>query len=280
MVVVVEVVVVVAVSTVVDVWVVSVDGELVVVSVDDGVVTVTFSTCRVRVSARRGPGEPFLRLTADIDNDAPDHRLVAALELGSPCETSTAGAPFEIVTRFPRGEGGASEPPARQWPARGFVRGDREGFLSEGVVEYELLDHYTLAVTLLRCTGTISRQGALRERAVRAGPDVATPDAQMIGHTTIPFGVFAGYDDPIELWERYALPLLVGGASGADHAPLRGALLDVDAPALSSVRKRGGTTEARVWNPWPDAVDARIGGEWMSLGPHRVEVVELAPPSV
>jgi hypothetical protein len=79
----------------------------------------------------------------------------------------------------------------------------------------------------------------------------------------------------IEAWERWALPFASAAAAGGGDLPSSGTLLDVDlgAGALSSVRRVAGAVEARVWNPSPDAIPARVGGRELVLGPARIETV-------
>ncbi|MGH2807532.1 MAG: hypothetical protein ACRDKT_09660 [Actinomycetota bacterium] len=246
------------------------------IGVHDGAVRFSFDGCDATVSAA-STDEGFVRLSVTIDNRAPDHRLRLVLLLPETPETSVAASTFELVRRPLASEGGINEPPSPCWPARGIaVAGDR-GFLFEGVFEYELTGT-ALAMTLLRCTGTISRADLSTRRGV-AGPDVATPEAQMIGTHNLQLGLVYAPDDRVllERWERYALPLLAeivaGGeeAEGGGELPSTGALLDVDVPALSSIRRRNGNVAVTVWNPFDDERPANLGGVAASLGPHRVE---------
>jgi len=232
-----------------------------------------------RLAAWRAPDEPFVRVEIEVDNRAPDHRLRLVLDLPEPASVSRAGSPFEIVTRPRAGEGGSSEPPPTAWPARGFVLAGGVGFLAEGVFEYELLAEGALAVTLLRCVGTISKR-SLPTRTVMAGPDFPTPGAQMIGRHKIAFGVLLSDpgDGIVDVWERYALPLMTVPAEGNGSSLGRaGALLDVDVPALSSVRMREGRVHVRAWNPWGKAVPARVGDASIELRPHGIATITLDP---
>ena len=150
--------------------------------IDEGRQTVVASwdALEVRVRISRREGEPFLRLAGEIHNARPDHRLRLHVSLPRDADGALAGSPFELVHRGTTSEGSDLEPPSPTWPARGVVVAGGIGVLHEGVFEYELTAGNELAVTLLRCVGTISRQ-ALATRPYPAGPDVATPDAQMIG---------------------------------------------------------------------------------------------------
>ena len=245
------------------------------IAADERHAAVLFEKIAITMVLDPDEDEDWLALDIEIDNHALDHRLRMLLELPEAASTTTAGSAFEIVTRPRLGEGGVSEPPSPNWPARGFVLAGGTGYLTEGVIEYELTEDGHLAVALLRCTGTISRPHRLPTRSAAAGPDVATPGAQMLGVTKLRLGIFRR--DPgrsvIEVWERFALPLLEGTAPGGGSLPERGSLLDVDVPALSSIRKRQGETEVRVWNPWPEDRVARIRGRAVKLGPHKIQTL-------
>lgn len=242
------------------------------VSVDDDA---RFSTERsdVSVSAWRVPTENFLRIHIEVENRAPDHRLRLLIALPETATGSIAGAPFEVVHRPLEGEGGDSEPPSRCWPARGFAFAGGRGVLAEGVFEYEVTEGH-LAVTLMRCTGNISR-GPMEVRKEVAGPDVPTPGAQLLGEHSFDFGVTLAADgvEAVRLWECFALEPLVTAALGEGELPGRGSLLDLDVPALSSIRRIAGEVVATVWNPARQPLPARIGAKEIELGPHRIEKV-------
>jgi alpha-mannosidase len=215
--------------------------------------------------SRRGE-EPFLRLSVAIDNRRPDHRLRLHVRLPEPATAAVAGSPFELVTRGHLSEGGELEVPSPTWPARGVVLAGGVAVLAEGVIEYELVGDRELAVTLLRCVGTISRAD-LATRRNPAGPDVATPDAQMIGETTLELAVFPDAR-PAELlpaWERFALPLRSARAPGGGTLPASASLLEVRGADLSSVRRREGQLVATIWNAAGERRQAEVGGESVEL---------------
>jgi alpha-mannosidase len=150
--------------------------------------------------------------------------------------------------------------------------------LHEGVMEYEVVGGRALAITLLRCTGTISRSG-FETRKWPAGPDIATPEAQMIGRTEFALGLMAGAsrDDLLDAWERFALPLVEAPAVGGGSLESTGTLLDLRAGGarLSNVRRVDGAVEVRLWNPSDSQTTATVGGGDVSLGPARIETVRL-----
>ena len=207
----------------------------------------------IRVTRRRG--EPFLRLEGVVRNDRRDHRLRLHVGLPSAVARAIAGAPFELVERPLVGEGSDGESPSPTWPARHVVLASGRAVFHEGVFEYEIADGREIAVTLLRCVGTISRE-RLATRPWPAGPATPTPGAQMLGETRFSLGIQAGAtrEALLRSWERFALPLLDAPVAGDGALPPLGTLLevaDLDVE-LSTIRRREGVVEVRVWNPHAD----------------------------
>src|SRR5206468_1869133 len=96
--------------------------------------------------------------------------------------------------------------------------------------EYEVVEGRALAITLLRCTGTISR-GGFATRNWPAGPDIPTPEAQMPGRTEFALGLLANaaVENLLDAWERFALPLVEApAAGGGGDLPSPGSLLRLD----------------------------------------------------
>lgn len=228
---------------------------------------------RLRISGRAD--EPFLRVDGEIDNRGRDHRLRLHVRLPERANGSVAGAPFELVERGLVSEGGELEAPSPTWPARHVVLAAGVAVYHEGAFEYEVAGD-ELAITLLRCVGTISRE-RLATRPFAAGPDVPTPDAQMLGTTRFSIAVQrnATREDLLPGWERFALPFLDIPASGGGDLPASGTLLEIGGDAvLSNVRRSVGAVEVRVWNPWADRpVNATVADRDVRLGPARIETV-------
>jgi alpha-mannosidase len=147
----------------------------------------------------------------------------------------------------------------------------------EGVAEYEASGRQLL-LTLLRCVGTISRR-RLATRPWAAGPDVPTPEAQVLGTTTFRIGLRPGAaaGDLLPDWERFALPLRTSEATGSGDLPPIGTLLDLAGEAvLSNVRRRDGAVEARLWNPFADrSIEAVVAGRTVQLEPARIVTVRV-----
>jgi len=229
----------------------------------------------VRMRLARKEGEPLVRLSGEIDNRRPDHRLRLHVRLAKPAEGSAAGSPFELVARGLLSEGGELEAPSPTWPARHVVLAGGIAAFHEGVFEYEVAEG-ELAITLFRCVGTISRQH-LATRPFAAGPDVPTPDAEMLGTTVFELALHraASGDQLMEKWERFALPLIEVPTAGGGSLPASGTLLAVDGDAvLSNVRRKDGVLEVRLWNPSAErSANVRVAGNAATIGPARIETI-------
>jgi alpha-mannosidase len=229
---------------------------------------------RMRVGRRKGGS--FVRLSGEIDNRRPNHRLRIHARLAEPASGSLAGSPFQLVERGLVSEGGELEAPSPTWPARHVVLAGGIVAFHEGVFEYEVTGS-ELAITLLRCVGTISKQH-LATRPFAAGPDVATPDAQMLGTTRFELALHAGATSfgLMEDWERFALPIREVPTAGRGALPSSGSLLVVEGDAvLSNVRRKDGVLQVRLWNPSPERpANVRVAGEPAAIGPAKIATIE------
>jgi alpha-mannosidase len=250
---------------------------------DAGAVTASFEGLQVRIAAERRDGEPFVRLSGTVRNERPDHRLRMHVALPARADRSVALSPFEIVERPLVGEADPGlEAPSPTWPARGAVLAGGLAVLSEGVIEYEVAGGVELAITLLRCVGSISH-APLSTRPSHAGPDIGTPDAQMIGEWSFELAVYPGASaaDLLEAWERFALPLAQAGVpgegGGVGDLPTNGSLLEVRGAQLSSVRRTDdGGFEVRIWNADANSIEAVVSGEAFDLRPFEIRTVAAA----
>jgi alpha-mannosidase len=249
-------------------WSVAAEGNEVQAHFDEGL------SARMHVARRKE--ESFVRLSGEIDNRRPNHRLRIHVRLPEPASGSLAGSPFQLVERGLVSEGGELEAPSPTWPGRHVVLAGGIIAFHEGVFEYEVTEG-ELAITLLRCVGTISRQH-LVTRPFAAGPDVATPDAQMLGTTRFELGLQAGATSfgLMADWERFALPIREVPTAGSGTLPSSGSLLAVEGDAvLSNIRRKDGVLQVRLWNPSPERqANMRVAGEPAAIGPAKIATIE------
>jgi hypothetical protein len=243
--------------------------------IDGDSLIATWPGLSVELAAYENDAGGFTRLVATIVNDRPDHRLRLHVGLHEPASGSWAMAPFEVVERPVHGEGGA-ETPSSTWPARQAAMAGGVAVFGDGVFEYEVHPDGELAVTMLRCVGTISRP-KIATRPWPAGPDIATPDAQMLGEQHFFLAVAAGIrpEGLPATWERIDLLGVSAQAKRKGDLPDTGTLLEVEGAELSSVRRVDGKVQVRIWNPSLEPRTARVAGREVQLGPGRIEDVLL-----
>jgi len=244
----------------------------------------------VRTTLELRCDERFLRIRAEIDNTARDHRLRAHFPLPAPVAGSDAECAFAVVHRGLTAEGGPSEHGLPTFVSRRFVDcsdGDR-GFalLHDGLLEYEVLVDDSgsepvgteLALTLLRATGYLSRlEIALRPDP--AGPPLRVEGPQLLGRHVVQYavlphrgawsdaGLHGAADEFLVGLERARVP----GGADADRAAA-GADLAVEGAEVSAVHREDSALVLRVYNPRPETTTLGIN---RGSSPLVGEVVDL-----
>jgi hypothetical protein len=202
--------------------------------------------------------ETSVRVTTSFVNPSRDHRLRVHFPLPRPATTSEAGSAFGTATRGLTAEGRADEFGLPTFPARDFVVAGGLTVAHPGVREHELIDleagaegqvARTLAMTLLRSTGMLSRVG-MTYRPVPAGPLTPVEGLQLVGkriETT--YTLALGDVDPWSVSEDLITPLESTTSFGGGWRDERGSGLNVEGARLSAVRLHDGHLEVRVFNP-------------------------------
>jgi mannosylglycerate hydrolase len=147
------------------------------------------------------PGVHRVEFETIVDNRAQDHRLRVHFPTPIITDRSWAESHFDVVERpilLPTETTGWAEQPTGTHPQLAFVDvsdGQRGVLLTNrGLPEYEVLPgtdeapSVTLALTLLRCVGWLSR-GDLHNRQGHAGPALPTPEAQCPGEQTFHYAL-------------------------------------------------------------------------------------------
>ncbi len=215
------------------------------------------------------PGERFLRVHAEVDNRARDHRLRAHFPLPARVLGSDAECAFTVVHRGLEAEGGPHEFGLPTFVSRRFVDCS-DGLtgvavLHDGLLEYEVVgDGNELALTLLRTTGYLSRtEPSLRPNP--AGPPDPLDGPQLQRHLAFDYALLPHRGD----WrdadlhaaaDAFLVPLervRGGGVAGAHRAP-SGRALRVDGAEVSAVKRDGGGLAVRMFNASPEPSQAAI----------------------
>jgi len=144
--------------------------------------------CLLETTALLAAGARRVEFTTKFLNNAGDHDLRVLFASGArKAKFSEAMGQFDVIKRpigvKKRGPNAVEDQPARH-PMDGFVDvSDNDcGLLvsAEGLHEYEVKDDGTIAITLLRAVGWLSRPD-LKTRNGDAGPSLPTPGAQCPG---------------------------------------------------------------------------------------------------
>ncbi len=213
--------------------------------------------------------EPALRVTTSFLNPSRDHRLRVHLPLPEPAATSQAECAFAVVERGLTAEGRPEEFGLPTAPAHRFVSAGGLTVIHDGVCEYELVDiastphgdaASTLALTVLRSTGMLSRAG-MTYRPFPAGPTTPVEGLQMIGRrVSLHYALAVGVDDPYALADDILLPIEVLTSEGRGIRPPTGQALGISGAEVSAIRREGGEHEIRVFNPRPTSTTVTIDG--------------------
>ncbi|HEY8795865.1 MAG TPA: hypothetical protein VIM15_13075, partial [Gemmatimonadaceae bacterium] len=219
-------------------------------------------------------GAKFVRADIDGDNGLVDHRLRLRVSTDASNADVFADAAFGPVRRktIVAPEHSTETPPATSPLARYVTLAARDRgatIYSDGLGEYEAFADGTIALTLLRAVGELSRND-LPERPGHAGWPASTPEAQQPGHFSGRFALLlhgARDDATIAEIERTAddvlHPLAGRTVRSATELPesTAGVSLEGDGLALSAVK----TSEDGEWLALRcvNLLERDVAGAWL-----------------
>lgn len=280
----------------------------------------------ITIDATIDAGSPRVFFTITMDNAAQDHRLRMLFPTGTDrVATSRADSAFDVVTRPARREVPATirnEAPVNSFPMISVVDAgdDRTGatVVGTGLMEYEIVDdprtnQASIALTLIRAVGDLSRNDLTTRPSGHAGPPVATPGAQCQGRHRFEVA-FAPRGAPPSASQMLASartvrlpPRIVAARKPGGAAPVSRSFLRIDGvgggAVLSAVKKAeaGDTIIVRLFNPDDVETTARVApgfplrracavnfleepqqeltvesdGVHVRLTPHQIKTIEL-----
>jgi mannosylglycerate hydrolase len=213
-------------------------------------------------------GVPRIDVSTVVFNAAEDHRLRAHFPSGITATVSKADEHFGVIERpiaLPDWDPATwMEQPLGTYPQKAFVSVDDGArgltIANRGLPEYEVLDTpggATIALTLLRCVGWLSRSDIATRRG-GAGPQLRTPGAQLHGRNVVEYSIIPHAGD----WNAAGAHLLAvqhlrpmrarWNRHGIGHILPKGQLLSVDSPAfaVSAIKRAedGDGVIVRVYN--------------------------------
>jgi len=231
---------------------------------------------RVTIDATLDRGSPRVGFGVTVRNDASDHRLRIRFPTNASIEAARADTAFDVVSRparVPVPAAITNEAPVSAAPMTSFVdAGDARvgaAVIGKGLMEYEVLDdRRSVAITLIRAVGDLSRNDLATRPSGHAGPPVATPGAQCHGthRFSIAFEPHGGPPTAASLLatarDQNIPPRVVTARALGGAAPLTRSFLRVERDgggAVLSALKRAedrASVIARLFNP--DPADARV----------------------
>jgi alpha-mannosidase len=217
---------------------------------------------RVVTDVRLADGVDRVDLKVRVESGARDHRVRLAFPSGAGVEQFLAATTFDVAERRP-GPADATgwvHPAPATFCHQGWVHAHDLTVAAPGLPEAEVGPDGTIALTLLRAVGWLSRV-ELTTRPIPAGPGLATPGAQCPEGIEATLSLTAGPPDPqalaaAELGLRAVpagdTPLLEPGVPLLALAP-DGLVLSAMKPAES-----GAGAVVRVLNPTGEPLDADL----------------------
>ena len=245
-------------------------------------------TTRVSLAA----GVPRCDIQTTVVNTARDHRLRVLVPTPIQTDHSFAEGHYDVVRRplaIPTDTADWIEQPQPTFPQRAFcdVNDGEKGVLVavRGLPEGEVIPgagSATIAVTLLRCVGWLSRDD-LATRKWGAGPGRPTPEAQEIGEHTFAYAIIphaGGWEQAFRHAHAFETPMRAVQVAPSAGGPLPAAasLLSAqpDSVVVTAVKapEAGDGLIVRVCNYAERAVDAELTFAWPIRRAERVNLAE------
>lgn len=173
-------------------------------------------------------GVPRLDIYTQVENNACDHRLRVHFPATFTTTSAEHDGHFEVVERkldLPVSDDTWIEQPRPEVPQRAFtdISDGKSGLMlaNRGLPEVEVLHNSQgnaeIALTLLRCTGWLSRDD-FPARTGHAGPFLETPGAQMQGKWAFDYSIIPHAGDwHAAFWQAYAFETPMRAVGTGSH---------------------------------------------------------------
>ncbi len=251
--------------------------------------------CPIRTRVHLYRGVPRVDFETEVENRARDHRLRVHFPTGLRAECVWAEQHLGAIPRrvdLPPALPTDSEAPVGTQPQKTFCAVEQDGvgllLANRGLPEYEALREadgtVTLALTLLRCVGWLSRPDLSPWRRGPAGPPLLTPGAQMLGrwlfhYSLVPYQ--GSWEEAMAQAHRFARPLrAVRPRDGIGLLGRATALVEVEPAQLvvSTVKlaEDGRGVVVRAYNASPRPLRGRLR-LFAAAGPVEEVTLDEAP---
>ncbi len=207
------------------------------------------------------PDSNELRVDVRLKNTARDHRLRLLLP------TAGSGLSYDYATTFDLVRGGREDPDDRDWLHRappcfvhqGWVHLNGLSVVAAGLPEAQVLDNGTLAVTLVRSIGWLSRHD-LHSRPGPAGPVIPVEDAQCLETIEAELVLFAGFDPIVAQQAEVPMAAVFAGREPLLPADSSMLTLHSDSLLLTAFKpaEEGADYIVRLLNPGNEVASGQI----------------------
>jgi alpha-mannosidase len=231
---------------------------------------------RVWTELAVAPGVPRVDVRVRVDNPARDHRVRLLFPTGAPAATCLAATTFDVAERSTAARDGTRwvHPATATFPHQGWVAANGLTVVAPGLPEAEVTPDGTIAITVLRAVGWLSRFD-LRSRPTPAGPMMPLPGAQVPGVLDARLSLLAGADPVAARDAELGLRGVIGGAPPLLDAGRPLLVLEPPSLLLSAVKpaEDGNGIVVRVLNPGGVNVRAslRFGFDVRRVDPVRLD---------
>jgi alpha-mannosidase len=202
---------------------------------------------------------------------------------GAPIEMFHAATTFDEALRSTarRRSEGWRHPAPKTIPHQGWISANGFTVIAPGLPEAEVTQDGTIAMTLVRAVGWLSRPD-LSSRPGQAGPSIPTPGAQCLETIRARFALMHEFD--VRATRDAELGLLAVFAGDQPLAPPDVPLLSLEPQELllSAIKpaENGGGIVLRVLNPVDRAIDATVivGFLWAEAAAVRLDESPTGEP--
>ncbi|MGH2498312.1 MAG: alpha-mannosidase [Ktedonobacteraceae bacterium] len=236
--------------------------------------------CPITSEITLSPGVRRIDIHTSVENMVKDHRIRVTFPVLYKVESVAAEGTFEVrirPTAAPRPADVAdwSEEPVNCFPQKRFVDSSdgKTGLavLNRGLPEYEVIQddagQQAIALTLLRCVAWLSR-GDLATRHGHAGPMLATPEGQCLGHHEFDYALVMHSgdweaQDALVLREAQAFNMPIRAIATNQHEgslPSTTSMVEVEprGVVVSAIKRSGEGIIVRIYNPLSRALEASL----------------------
>ena len=217
--------------------------------------------CTVTTDVTVAPGVERVDLGVTIDNRADDHRMRLVFPTGAPVTEFRAATTFDVArrTNAARDDARWVHPAPTTFPHQGWVAVNGLLVGAPGIPEAEVTADGSIAITLLRAVGWLSR-GDLHTRPVQAGPGMPAPGAQCHGRLVARLVVAPDTDSAVARDAELGLRAVAAGDAPLLRPGVAMLELSPRELALSTVKPAsdGDGLVLRVLNPTDQLVEATV----------------------